>query len=60
MALTEKWLEHGMGFIYVLMPALESTDSETHESAIKIKYLCICAYGSMYHGSVLEVVLINS
>jgi hypothetical protein len=28
------------------MPDLEPTGSETHESAIKKKCLCICAYGS--------------
>ena len=43
---TEKWLEHGMRFFIFLMPVLESTGSETHESAIKNIYLCICAYGS--------------
>ena len=33
-------------YIFFLMPDLESTGSETHESAIKKKCLCICAYGS--------------
>ena len=31
---------------FVCMPDLVSTGSETHESAIKKTYLCICAYGS--------------
>ena len=37
---TEKWLEHGMRFFNFFMPVLESTDSETHESAIK-KNICV-------------------
>jgi hypothetical protein len=37
---TEKWLEHGMRFFIILMVDLESTGSETHESAIK-KIICV-------------------
>jgi hypothetical protein len=34
-------------FYLCFIPDLESTGSETHESAIKKTYVCICAYGSI-------------
>ena len=43
---TKKWLEHGMRYIFFFMPDLESTGSETHESAIKKNLSVFFAYGS--------------